>query len=296
MKTDIPLKRLAELRGADLLPLLGVPATAVGHVATLELPASAERLDTVLTLESPGGQEYLLVVEWQGYRDVTVLWRLASYCARIGQRMPMMPIVGCVVYLAPAFDIGDSLRQVVDGVPVQTWPVHVVRLWEHDAAAAVASGALGLMVLSPLMANASARLVEVAAQAVLRDAPDEQQADLLVILGIFGEPIIPVERFIRLVGKEQLMASDLVSYLMEEQNAEREARSIERLQRTLEAIITVRFPEAPLRLAGTIHGIADEETLHQLFVTVAGAADIASVEAALNLARTGLTEGAEPAM
>jgi hypothetical protein len=296
MKTDIPLKRLAELRGSDLLPLLGVPATAIRHVATLELPASAERLDTALTLESPGGQEYLLVVEWQGYRDFSVLWRLASYCARIGQRMPTLPIVGCVVYLAPAFDIGDSLRQVVDGMPVQTWPVHVVRLWEHDAAAAVASGALGLMVLSPLMANASAQLVEAAAQAVLRDAPDEQQADLLVILGIFGEPIIPLERFIRLVGKEQLMASDLVSYLMEEQNAEREARSIERLQRTLEGLIALRFPEAPLRLAGTIHSIADEERLHQLVLAVGGAADIQSVEAALNRARIDESRLVDPAV
>jgi hypothetical protein len=33
MKTDIPLKRLAELRGADLLPLLGVPASVVRQVA-----------------------------------------------------------------------------------------------------------------------------------------------------------------------------------------------------------------------------------------------------------------------
>ena len=44
MRTDIPLKRLAELRGADLLPLLGVPATTIRRVDSLELPASAERL------------------------------------------------------------------------------------------------------------------------------------------------------------------------------------------------------------------------------------------------------------
>jgi len=41
---------------------------------------------------------------------------------------------------------------------------------------------LPLLGLPAMMANASARLVEAVAQTVLRYAPDEQQADLLVIL------------------------------------------------------------------------------------------------------------------
>lgn len=278
MRTDIPLKRLAELRGADLLPLLGITAKAVRRVDTLELPASAERLDTVLTLESPGGQEYLLVVEWQAYRDPAVLWRLASYCARIGQRMPTIAVLGSVVYLNPTADGGDRLVQVVDGATVQDWPLRAVRLWHHDAAAAVASGALGLMVLSPLMANANEALVEQAARVVAQQAPPEQQADLLVILGVFGEPFVSAERFVRLVGKEQLMASDLVSYLMEEQVAEREARYVEDLQRTLEATIAARFPAAPLRLAQTIHQITSPDVLHRLIVAVVSAASLAGVE------------------
>jgi hypothetical protein len=160
MRTDIPLKRLTALRGADLLSLFGMPHATLQRVDTLELPASADRLDTVLTLQSPAGQDYLLVVEWQGYRDPTVLWRLASYCAWIGQRMPTVPVIGTVVYLASAYDVGDSLEQTIDGVVVQSWPMRSVRLWEYDSAAAIASGALGLAVLSPLMHNASSVVVE----------------------------------------------------------------------------------------------------------------------------------------
>ena len=278
MRTDIPLKRLAELRGADLLPLLGVPATTVRRVDSLELPASAERLDTVLTLVSPGGQEYLLVVEWQGYRDPAVLWRVASYCARIGQRTPLIAVLGSVVYLNPTADSGDTLTQMVDGVALQVWPVRVVRLWQHDAAAAVSSGTLGLAVLSPLMANANETLVTQAAQMVVRDAPPAQQADLLVILGVFGEPFVPAAQFVRLVGKEHLMGSDLVSYLMEEQVAEREARYTEELQRTLEATIAARFPAAPLRLAQTIHQITRTDVLHRLIIAVVSVADVPAVE------------------
>ncbi|MFL5802094.1 MAG: hypothetical protein ACJ8CR_10190 [Roseiflexaceae bacterium] len=63
MQTDIPLKRLTLLRPADLLPLLGATAAEVLAVESLELPASATRLDNVLRLHSVRGQEYLHVVE-----------------------------------------------------------------------------------------------------------------------------------------------------------------------------------------------------------------------------------------
>jgi hypothetical protein len=128
-------------------------------------------------------------------------------------------------------------------------------------------------------------------QAILHQAPPEQQADLLVILGVFGAPWIPAERFVRLVGKEQLMTSDLVSYLMEEQVAERESRYVEELQHTLEATIAARFPQAPLGFALTIHQISRPDDLHRLIVAVVRASDLATVEQELNAAATATAEG-----
>ena len=135
--------------------------------------------------------------------------------------------------------------------------------------------------MSPLMANANETLVTQAAQMVVRDAPPAQQAALLVILGVFGEPFVPAAQFVRLVGKEHLMGSDLVSYLMEEQVAEREARYTEELQRTLEATIAARFPAAPLRFAQTIHQITRTDVLHRLIIAVVSVADVPAVEQAL---------------
>jgi hypothetical protein len=288
MRTDIPLKRLTDLCGADLLSLFGIANATLQRVDTLELPATAERLDSVLAVRSFGGQDFLLVVEWQGYRDLAVLWRLAGYCSWIGQRTLTTPVIGVVVYLAPAYDVGDALVQEIDGVIVQSWPMRCVRLWEHDAITAVTSGALGLTVLSPLMQNASSAIVEQAIQVILQQAPLDQQADLLVILGVFGEPLIPAERFVRLVGKEQLMTSNLITYLVEEEVAEREARSryVEDLQRTLEATIAARFPQAPLTLALTIHNITQPDKLHRLIVDVVRATDLATVEQELSSAMT----------
>lgn len=52
----------------------------------------------------------------------------------------------------------------------------------------MASGTVGLAVLSPLMGNATAQLVEQAIKRVMQAAAPPQQADLLAILGVLSEP------------------------------------------------------------------------------------------------------------
>jgi len=41
-------------------------------------------------------------------------------------------------------------------------------------------------------------------------------------MGIFAEPLMETERFVRMVGRERLMTSDLITYLMEERFTEQE--------------------------------------------------------------------------
>lgn len=69
MKTDVPLKRLTKLCPEDLLALLGGADSEVLSVETLELPAGATSLDTVLHLRDADGQPFLHMIEWQGYTD-----------------------------------------------------------------------------------------------------------------------------------------------------------------------------------------------------------------------------------
>lgn len=79
-------------------------------------------------MQSPSGSEYLLVVEWQGYRDPAVLWRLSGYCAWVGQRNLGVPVIGALIYVTPSADVGDVLNQTVDGVVLLSWAPRVVRL------------------------------------------------------------------------------------------------------------------------------------------------------------------------
>jgi predicted transposase YdaD len=113
VKTDLPLKRLTQLRPADLLYLLRSPEAEVVAVESLELPASTTSLDTVLRLRRPDGTEYLHLIEWQGYRDPQFLWRTLGYLSWLGQNRRERPILVTIVYLHPGDDIGDTLIQEI---------------------------------------------------------------------------------------------------------------------------------------------------------------------------------------
>jgi hypothetical protein len=168
------------------------------------------------------------------------------------------------------------------------------------------------------MGSANADLVEQAATLVLgREVPGRQQADLLTILGIFAEPLMNSERFVRLVGRERLMASDLITYLtgeriaelerehatrleqermaaqaaleqertaLEQERAAREAAqaALDRGRATLiqmvEDALIARFPTAPLTLAAALRQVRDPQRLLELHAAVLQAPDQASVE------------------
>ncbi|MFL5802093.1 MAG: hypothetical protein ACJ8CR_10185 [Roseiflexaceae bacterium] len=218
-----------------------------------------------------------------------MLWRFVSYLAWLGQRHPNTTVAGTLIYLTPNDDTGDTLRQEVDGHAVLDWHVPCVRLWEQDAPAALASGNLGLTVLSPLMRNATEALVEQAVITLINEATLPQQADLLSILGVFAEPLMERERYVRMVGREKLMASDLLTYLMEEKlaelQAEKEAEKAtmlrQSLQQTLEEAVIARFPEAPIALVHDIQRVTDPQQLQQLIVAVIRAAGLAEFEHSL---------------
>jgi hypothetical protein len=218
----------------------------------------------------------------KGYNDPAVLWRLAGYLAWLGQRHDAHVIVGTVIYLTPGADVGDTLRQTVDGRDLLIWHFPAVRLWELDALAAVERGNIGLSVLSPLMRGATAELVEQVVVQVLDQAPVTQQADLLSILGVFAEPLIELEAFVRLVGKEKLIASDLITYLVDEKVAEVVAE-VERAymkdaQDAIEEIVTLRFPNTPIVLVRNIRSVPDRERLSLLRRALLQAPDQAAAE------------------
>jgi hypothetical protein len=316
MQTDIPLKRLTRIVPEDVLFLLGIPDADVLGVQTLELPSSKTSLDTVIRVRQLDGHDYLHLIEWQGWHDPTFLWRVLGYLSWLGQNHTERPILATLVYLKPADDVGDTLIQQLAGMA--GWQVHIpcVRLWQQDAVAAVASGRPGLMALAPLMQGASPALVEQVAQQLISSVAAPIQAELLAALGIFAEPLVDAERFIRLVTKERLMSSDLITLLtadlVEEKDAllqekrallhEKDAllhekdlllqeRALlaqqvqERLRQAIEDILVTRFPTAPLRITTQLRNVVTPDQLQSLIHVAAIAPDINSIEQAITTAQ-----------
>ncbi|MCU0491171.1 MAG: hypothetical protein MUD01_06270 [Chloroflexaceae bacterium] len=295
MKTDLPLKRLTRVCPQDILALAGLTGVEVLGVETLELPASKKSLDTVLRLRDASGHEFLHLIEWQGYPDKDFLWRTLWYAAWLGQGRNKVTVRVTVIYLTPGSDMGDTISQDVG--EVGGWQVRFscVRLWQLDAATALASGVPGLVTLSPLMAGATATMVEQAAQLLLSQVAPPAQSELLAALGIFAEPLFEAERFLQLVTRERLMASDLISLLTADMEKEIEALEQERasllqentvlheqlyqrLQLAVEDIVAARFPNAPLLLSRQLRQITDPDRLQNLIHMVAVAPDLAEIE------------------
>ena len=110
--SDIPLKCLTALCGVDLLTLLEVPYSTLVQVTSPELQFVRRELDSVMRVRSPLGQEYLHVIEYMGYYDATVLWRLVLYAALLGRDHPHTAIICTLIYLTRAAYVGDTLTQV----------------------------------------------------------------------------------------------------------------------------------------------------------------------------------------
>jgi hypothetical protein len=282
-----------------------MPAATLLDVETVEMPATARRLDNLLHIRSPNGQRYLHVLEWMGYYEKSILWRLLYYMAWLGQQNPGVTIMGTLVYLTRNCDAGDTLTQHIDGQLVQQCNLHCIRLWEHDAQAALASGSLGMAILSPLMRGADSVLAEQVINKVLQQTQPPQQHELLSLLTPLTERLLEKDRLIQLVGKERVMQSQVISSLVEEAVEERTAEVMKQaeqlkarwqqeqerlrereqaeqqrqeLHQTLLDAIAVRFPNVPVTLLKDIWQVKQTSLFHQMFLDVVKAKDVQELE------------------
>jgi hypothetical protein len=297
MKTDLPLKRITRLCPQDVLMLAGITDLDVLGVETLELPASKTSLDTVIRLRSSDGSEYLHLIEWQGYADPFLLWRTMGYLAWLGQNRAERPILVTLIYLTPSDEVDAWIDQASSAIGGWRVAFSRVRLWEHNADSALARGQPGLMALAPLMRGATAAMVEQAVQFLLTQVEPPIQGELLAALGIFAEPIFETARFIRLVTKERLMSTDLISVLTADLIEEKAAlakelvvareESLQRFQQLVEDVIEARFPSVPALTIRKLRDIRDLDRLDALNRAVLKARDLAEVEQHIEAARAG---------
>ncbi len=208
MKTDLPLKRLFQLRPQDLLQLTGDEGASVFSVKTLELPEIRRTVDCVLELER-GGERYLRHVEFQGRDEPYLPRRCFEYNTRLHLQSGL-PVLTTVLLVNPPAPKREPVYRIQLGDQVSTdYRFEWVKLWELDSEEAVALGNPAMLALVPLMAGNDLDLVEKACLGIEASAPEQQQPDLLAILHVFAEQRYTGRDLSRLIGRERIMQSTI---------------------------------------------------------------------------------------
>ena len=151
METDTWLKALALTHAQDLLRLVGDSRGTAVSAQVLELRSTERRVDCVIEVRSEDTTHYRHI-EFQAEADPDMARRCFRYNSQLLLQL-QAPVLTTVLYLFPPGPAEEELafRVVLQGREVNVWRFQVVRLWELESAAALASGAPGLLALVPLM-------------------------------------------------------------------------------------------------------------------------------------------------
>lgn len=179
---DIAAKVLVEKCSSEILRrFLGIPVTETTLLELLpQETTSVRRSDFPLMVHGADGRRRLVILEVQSEWDPDLPLRVLEYRCRHKLRHDVETI-SCVLLLRPSALATDYYED--NEVRFQ---FHLIKVYELDAAAVIAEGALCLLPLVPLMRDGE-RLTEQADRLLYAgDLPPGDKSDLLTILAILS--------------------------------------------------------------------------------------------------------------
>ena len=211
MDTDVTLKVLFQKYASDLLGLTGDEGAAALSADAVELQAVKRAVDCVVKLRR-GTEVYYRHIEFQARPAADMAERCFRYNSQLLLQLGA-PVLTTVVYLFPPGPRESELvyRVVVGGKEINAWRFGVGRLWEVEAAEALASGAPGLLALVPMMSGGDRlEVIERAARSIERALPEERGSDAERILLLLAARRYTVEELARIIGRERML-DDILS-------------------------------------------------------------------------------------
>ncbi len=225
METDVNLKRLFKTCGQDLVWLTGDQGATVISTDAIELQEIRRSVDCLIRLRR--GQElYYRHIEFQAGNDPQMAERCFRYNALLLLEL-RAPVLTTVLYVTPPAPVEAELvyRVSLGGAEVNAWRFGVIRLWEVKAAAALASGAAGLMALIPLLEGGDPAAVWIAAQEIRRVFPGPRMSDPEAILWLLARARYNDDNLMPVIGRNNMQALiDLVKQSPLWQEAQAEGR------------------------------------------------------------------------
>ncbi len=261
---DQSMKRLIQMRAADLLPL-AVPAATFKRLLPTEVATEPQLMLDTLCLAEVSGIECLVNIEMQTRPDETMARRLFEYGARASIVYGGLPVISVVIWLEKGKLPVSPYQMRLGNWVLATWHFLSVKLFQLSASAIIETGGLGVLPLIPFMRGADARLVERAMQRVREEAPPEQSEALASLLAVFIDRMQGTALALTLLRRfgmssDILRESGLVQPILRE---EREAGRIEGARQMAQAALKGRFGTLPEDLVAAINA-ADAATLTEV--------------------------------
>ena len=273
METDTWLKALALAHPQDLLRLIGDPGGTAVSAQVLELRSSERRVDCVIEVRHENATHYRHI-EFQAAADPDMARRCFRYNSQLLLQLEA-PVLTTVLYLFPPGPADEELafRVVLQGREVNIWRFQVMRLWEIDGAAALESGAPGLLALVPLMKGATLASIARADREIARsssgDAAEQAQSTLIHLAGYH----YTVEDLESLFGRRKMIQSSVWQAALAEGQAEGKAEGlVEGLRMACRVQMRRHHPSLLVRAEPFIEACNDPERL-QVWVVEASELD-----------------------
>jgi predicted transposase YdaD len=295
-KTDNPLKQLVTLGIADFAAwLLGVEIVAA-EPQTIELPPATDaiRPDQVFLITLLDDRTVILHIEFQGRTSHRPMpFRVLEYMTRLTETYREIPLYNVVFYVgsgAGRHDTGVYQTQQPDGTIALAWRYQVIRLWELDADALLATGRPALLALIGQTRIQQPERILPNVIAALKAVPDlEAQRNLLLAFAALMSDKEMFAMIEKLIADDELLSDTPFMQRLRRAHEEgreegREEGVISALRQTILDAVQVRFtpPEAlTQQIERDLATLNDEATLHSLFLTALRSESVAAFQAEL---------------
>jgi len=270
MDADRALKRLFKLRATDLLPVTGDRGAEVVSRQVPELNAVTRRPDFVLKLKR-GSEVYLRHLEFEMKNRKGLALRVFEYAAALAAEHGL-PVASTVMILKGPAPSSLVHEERIGGRLVCRRRIPVVRLWRMDPAATMRLG-LGGAALVGLMGRRDLRVLEAAARHIKAESSPRQCRDLWTVLRMLSEGRYTARDLERVVPKEVVMGSSLLTAVRRRGRAEGRAEGEVIVRSLCAELVKQHHPAILSVVAPVIEDCADVGRLHAWALAAPRASD-----------------------
>jgi len=272
---DTGLKLLIGEKPQDFISWL-VPGAKYSRVVSPHLPGRKIDADSLFEI-TLNGKAMLFHIEFQSYRDLSIVKRLWEYNVRATLKYKL-PVLSFVFYLKREKKPAESpyIWELPNGEVIHRFQFAVVKLWEEHAETLKQTGLVGLLPLIPLTQDGSQ--LEVVDEVITRLEAngDESISELLALTYLLSTLVFKAKNEREWLDRRFAMLDDIIRSSWGYKKIKREGleeglqkglqKALEDLRLTLLEVVRGRFPALEPVAKKTAKAINEPTILRHMIV------------------------------